>query len=428
MTPVPIRGRWRRLILVAAMLATVTPARGADASEAPNPREERERVRSEQAAVARDVDALEATNDEVGRALDDLDANVADQQALLADARRAADQAAASLAAAQREEEQARAEIVELESMVREIAIQEYMRPTTVDPMVVLSSETVADASRRSALLDIRTQRDADILDQLQAARQDVELRRQEAERAATRAEQQRGEVAGRVEQVEQARDQQAEFAASVEQRLDSTLSEAAALADLDAELAGRIAAEEAQIAATLRARQASRPRPAPAAGGSAGGGSTGGSSSSGSSSSGSSSRAPASIVGSGSIVSVNGIRVSTQIADQLRALLDAASADGHSFAGGGYRDPSSQVSLRRSNCGSSDYAIYSMPASQCSPPTARPGASMHEQGLAVDFTYNGSLITSRGNPGFVWLDANASRFGFYNLPAEPWHWSVNGN
>lgn len=414
-------------MLVATMLATVTPARGADASEASNRREERERVRSEQAAVAGEVDALEATNEEVGRALEDLDANVADQQALLADARRAADQAAASLATAEQEEEQARAEIVELESMVREIAIQEYMRPTTVDPMVVLSSETVADASRRSALLDIRTQRDADILDQLQAAREDVELRRQEAERAATRAEQQRGEVAGRVEQVEQARDQQADFAASVEQRLDATLSEAAALADLDAELAGRIAAEEAQIAAALRARQASRPRPAPEAGGSPEGGASGASSSRGSSPA-PASRAPASIVGSGSIVSVNGITVSSQIADELRALLDAAGADGHSFSGGGYRDPSSQVALRRSNCGSSDYAVYSMPASQCSPPTARPGASMHEQGLAVDFTYNGSLITSRSNPGFVWLAANASRFGFYNLPAEPWHWSVNGN
>jgi len=132
--------------------------------------------------------------------------------------------------------------------------------------------------------------------------------------------------------------------------------------------------------------------------------------------------------VGSGPIVSVDGIRVSSQIADQLRSLLDAAAADGLDFGGGGYRDPSSQVALRRSNCGSSDYAVYSMPASQCSPPTARPGASMHEQGLAVDFTLNGSLITSRSNPGFRWLDANAAGFGLYNLPVEPWHWSVNGN
>lgn len=413
-----MRGRRLRITLVAAVLATVLPTQGANASEVSNPKDERERVRSEQAAVAGEVDALEATNEEVSRALNDLDANVGDQQALLADARRAADQAAASLAAAQQEEQQARDEIVELEFMVRQIAIEEYMRPTTVDPMVVLSSETVADASRRSALLDFRSQRDADVLDQLRAAREDVQLRRQEAERATALAEQQRAEVAGRVDQLEQARNQQAEFASSVEQRLDATLSEAAALADLDAELAGRIAAEEARIAATLRARQVSRPQPAAGSGGSGSGDSGGGSSSQG----------PASIVGAGPIVSVNGIRVSTQIADQLRAMLDAAAADGLTFGGGGYRDPSAQVGLRRSNCGSSDYAVYSMPASQCSPPTARPGASMHEQGLAVDLTYNGSLITSRSNPGFVWLDANASRFGFYNLPSEPWHWSVNGN
>jgi LAS superfamily LD-carboxypeptidase LdcB len=51
----------------------------------------------------------------------------------------------------------------------------------------------------------------------------------------------------------------------------------------------------------------------------------------------------------------------------------------------------------------------------------------MHEQGLALDFTYNGSLISSRSNPGFQWLAANAAGFGFYNLPSEPWHWSTNG-
>ena len=417
-----------RAVAVALALVTVPPTSGAGASEAPDPRAERERVRAEQAAVASDVDALEATSEEVGTALADLEANVSGQQALLADARRAADQATASLAEAQREEQRAKDEIAELESMVREMAIEEYMRPITVDPMVVLSSESVSEASRRSALLDFRSQRDADVLDQLRAAREDVEQRRLEAERAAARAEEQRAEVAGRVDRFERARDQQAEFAASVERRLDTTLAESAALADLDAELAAQIAADEERIAARLRAAEAAR-RPTPAAGGSAGGPSASGGAAGGSSASGrSASPAPASVVGSGPIVSVSGIRVSSQIADQLRALLDAAAADGYAFSGGGYRDPSAQVSLRRSNCGSSDYAVYSMPASQCSPPTARPGASMHEQGLAVDFTYNGSLITSRSNPGFVWLDANAAGFGFYNLPAEPWHWSTNGN
>ncbi|CAN5758553.1 hypothetical protein BH24ACT2_BH24ACT2_00680 [soil metagenome] len=423
-----------RVIAVAVALATVSPTPGAHASEAPDPRAERERVRSEQAAVASDVDALEATSKEVDTALADLEANVSGQQTLLADARRAADQAAASLADAEREEQRAQDDITELESMVRTIAVEEYMRPTTVDPMVVLSSDTVSEASRRSALLDFRSQRDADVLDRLRAAREDVEQRRLEAERAAARAEEQRAEVAGRVEQFEQARDQQADFAASVEQRLDATLAEAAALADLDADLAGQIAADEERLAARLRAAQAARARPTPDAASSPAGGSTGSSSTGGGSSGGGAGARstpappPASIAGSGPIVSVSGVRVSSQIADQLRALLDDAAADGHAFSGGGYRDPSAQVALRRSNCGSSDYAVYSMPASQCSPPTARPGASMHEQGLAVDFTYNGSLITSRSDPGFIWLDANAASFGFYNLPAEPWHWSTNGN
>lgn len=51
----------------------------------------------------------------------------------------------------------------------------------------------------------------------------------------------------------------------------------------------------------------------------------------------------------------------------------------------------------------------------------------MHERGEAADFTYRGQIIGSRANPGFRWLKNNAARFGLYNLPSEPWHWSTNG-
>ncbi len=104
------------------------------------------------------------------------------------------------------------------------------------------------------------------------------------------------------------------------------------------------------------------------------------------------------------------------------------AEADGISLSGWGYRDPQRQIELRRQNCGTSDYAVYQMSPSQCSPPTARPGQSNHERGLAVDFTYGGRTIQSRSSPAFQWLAANAARYGFYNLPSEPWHWSVNGD
>jgi hypothetical protein len=47
----------------------------------------------------------------------------------------------------------------------------------------------------------------------------------------------------------------------------------------------------------------------------------------------------------------------------------------------------------------------------------------MHERGLAIDFRN----CNSRGSACYRWLAANASRFGLFNLPSEPWHWSTTG-
>ncbi len=126
-------------------------------------------------------------------------------------------------------------------------------------------------------------------------------------------------------------------------------------------------------------------------------------------------------------IVKVGKIRLARQIAPKLEALLAAAQADGIQLSGGGYRSSQSQVELRRKHCGPSDYDIYEKPSNQCHPPTARPGRSMHERGLAIDFTRDGRLIKTRDDPGFRWLAQHAKRFGLYNLPSEPWHWSMNG-
>jgi LAS superfamily LD-carboxypeptidase LdcB len=126
-------------------------------------------------------------------------------------------------------------------------------------------------------------------------------------------------------------------------------------------------------------------------------------------------------------IVRVRGIRVARQIAPRVQALLAAAQADGIGLGGWGYRSHESQIELRRRHCGPTDYDIYQKPSSQCSPPTATPGKSMHEKGLAIDITYGGKTIKSRTSPAFQWLAKNAGRFGLFNLPSEPWHWSVNG-
>jgi LAS superfamily LD-carboxypeptidase LdcB len=131
------------------------------------------------------------------------------------------------------------------------------------------------------------------------------------------------------------------------------------------------------------------------------------------------------------SLVTVGGITVHSSIAAQLERLLNDARADGIVFGGHGYRSPEVTARLRIAN-GCPD--VYDSPASSCRVPTARPGSSMHEKGLAIDFTYRGQTICfpnpgSRcsGNAGFDWLQRNAHKYGLKNLPTEAWHWSTNG-
>lgn len=129
-----------------------------------------------------------------------------------------------------------------------------------------------------------------------------------------------------------------------------------------------------------------------------------------------------------------NGVQDEGEDAD-LMSLLDHAERDGIVLRGWGWRDHFRQHQLRRSNgCRDGSWvhrAVEPHPswvsASRCRVPTARPGNSMHERGQAIDFTYRGSTIKSRRSPAFRWLAVNAARYGFINLPSEPWHWSTNG-
>ena len=139
-----------------------------------------------------------------------------------------------------------------------------------------------------------------------------------------------------------------------------------------------------------------------------------------------------AELVGPDEIVAVQGIRVHRSLASALNDLLNAARADGIPLSGWGWRSHQRQHELRRIN-GCPDGWIHRdgerlsdfAPSSTCRIPTARPGASMHERGLAVDFTCGGRPMA--GTYCFYWLRRHAADYGLYNLPSEPWHWSVNG-
>lgn len=118
-------------------------------------------------------------------------------------------------------------------------------------------------------------------------------------------------------------------------------------------------------------------------------------------------------------------IEVDASIASQVAHLLSDAKDDGVVLKGSGYRTSERQAELRVIN-GCPD---MTSPSSTCDVLTAPVGSSMHEKGLAVDFTDEHGVSLTEGSPGFLWLEANASKYGLHNLIGgqEPWHWSSTG-
>jgi hypothetical protein len=375
---------------LAAVVAQSAPAAG----RATDPRRAREQVRQRRAQVAAEVDALRARDAEVRAALDALNANVAGAEAAVGTARVAEEQAARRALEARAAEARTAARIAELRARLVEMAVQAYVGHGRLRAELgsLLRSGDLNEAVRRSTLADSVFGSTSELVARLRAAREDLALARDRAAEAARLARARRVEVERGLAELRRARDLQAAFAAEVERRIEARVAEAAALARLDQELSARIVRQQEELARRARVGRAR------ASGGGV-------------------------VVGSVPLRNVRGIWVHASIADNLAALLAAAEADGIVLGGAGYRDPADQQRLREANCPDPQRS----PASACRPPTARPGQSMHERGLAVDFTYQGRVISSRSSPAFRWLARNAARFGFFNLPSEPWHWSTNG-
>ncbi len=378
--------------------STTTTASGPGPSDA-----DRERVEEAESSKEQEVDAANARLDELNDALADLEAEMESQAAQVDIANRRLLEAQRTVAATQEEVVELEAQVAELEVGLGNQAIEAFKGDALSEVSLVGQNEDANESLRMQALLDKATQSDIDYANLLTAVRENLLARRREAEAAVAEANLSRDEGEQHLADLEEDRLAYGQLAAGAEARLDHLLGERAALAQLGAEVDAGL---DVDIDEELVARLANAPAPRAPSG----------------------NVTPTVTVADGQIRSAGGgIMVHEDIVDDIRQLLADAAADGVVLAGGGYRDPNQQIAVRRNNCGTSNYAIYEMPSSQCRPPTARPGRSMHEQGRAIDFTYNGRIISSRSGPAWNWLKANASKYGLYNLPSEPWHWSTNG-
>ncbi|HET6664438.1 MAG TPA: D-alanyl-D-alanine carboxypeptidase family protein [Acidimicrobiales bacterium] len=433
------------VVALGSVVAVWSPvASGADDPDPAKTERERDAVRAQRAEADLQVDVLQAKDAEVQAALAELETNVATQEAELEEAERAHREAEADLAAAVQAVADAQQRIEDLNRRADELVVQAFVSPPSDNALDAFRADSLSDGAVKQAVIEIQADTDADILDQLDEAHEDMEVEQANKTEAEAAAEARKDEAAQELADVEAALAQQEAFAADLEERLNAKLAEAESLKQFDKALSDRLVREQAEVARRIRAMQeaAERQRRAQEAAARA-----------------AAARAaaaaneppppapapdspprvptgpPASVVtrapgGLATVTCPHGgsITVAGSIADNVQALLNAAAADGVSLcARSGWRSPEEQIQLRRQHCGSSNYAIYYMPASQCSPPTARPGSSMHEQGLAIDFSCNGGGAIRYGNECWDWLAAHADEYGLYNLPSEPWHWSTSG-
>lgn len=429
----------RHLALVLLTLFLVAGGQGVSAA-AQDPEAARREVQRKKAATAGEVDVLRASDSEIERTLADLQDNIRKQQRRAAAAREEAAAAATALQRAKEASAIAAQRLSDLREEMRVVAVEAYVAGPVQGLAIAVKARSFNELANRRFLLGVTTAKAAETADQLRSAGEDMRLQQGRAAAAADRAEAEQEQAEAGLRQLRAAEETQARVAKAVEARLEQTLAEVAALAAVDERLAAEIGARQARLAAQLAPRRppavvapvASTPSKltspptrssttvAPVTTPTKGGGAATTTVTS----------APAQTRPSSppALTTVRGITVATSVAGDLRSLLDAADAAGLNLSGGGYRSSDAQVVARRTNCGPTDYDIYEKPASECSPPTARPGQSMHEQGLAVDFTSDANLITSRSDRAYLWLSRNAARFGLYNLPREPWHWSTNGS
>ena len=449
-----VRTFTRLVVAVGVSTALLTPATS-DAQTGPNPVETERRlgeVRAQRGQVDLEVSALTAQDAQLQAALDVLESNVATQHAELDEAERAVEEADAAVVEATAAVQSQQSRIVMLGMATDAVVVDAYMNPAANTGLDAFrQADSLSDVAVKQAIIEMSANADADLMDQLEQAQEDLEVDEANKEVAAADAEDRRAEADAQLTELQNALAQQQAFAADVEARLNAKLAEAESLRTFDAALADQLVREQealaawvrglqeaaerqrqADAAAAARAAAASRPAPSPRSGGGGGGG--GAAAPAPAAPAAQADPAPAVILPApGGLATVTcpfggSITVAGSIADNVQGLLNAAAAAGVSLcASSGYRSPEHQIALRRQNCGTSNYAIYYAPPSSCNPPTAIPGSSMHERGLAVDFSCNGGGAIRRGNACWNFLAAHAADYGLYNLPSEPWHWSTNG-
>lgn len=414
------------------MLAPVVPllAQDDDVEQLEQLQRERDRIAQEAAVAVGQIDVVTATVEEVTAALDELDAYVSLQRIRLEEAQGIYDAARQAIDDARAGQERVAREAEIVRTHLTDLALSSFTGEGSAsgdDMTQLILSDDPGESARFIHLLELQTGSLSDGIDHLRSLELEADQLVEAEASAVAEAREGLAVVDERVALLDEALATQERVVAGAQIRLESQIAEAAILQERDVELATKIRDQQAsinqRIAVSAQANGVQIPSPVDLA----------------------------NIVRldfyadevlpiaeidpvTGEEIPVAApvaaepffsIEVHKDIAEQTNALFERAFDAGLDLGGWGYRPIQRQIELRAAHCGGSNYDIWHKPVFECAPPTARPGFSKHEQGRAIDFTFNGSSIQSHDNRAFAWLAKNAPAYGFVNLDAEPWHWSI---
>ncbi|HUF32882.1 MAG TPA: peptidoglycan DD-metalloendopeptidase family protein [Acidimicrobiales bacterium] len=244
------------LVLVAALVGGLFGT--ADAASSSDPRTKRDELRNERAAQARQLDGIKAGERELIAAVGVLNQQVAAQTARVEAARQAVAAAEGELAEAETSLAQTRGRITGLTDTLIARAVQSFIRPDTSEIDEVVQSSDIAETARRKVLMGSVAASDADVIDQLNAAREDFELAKAAAEAARAKAVGRRTVTETELGTLETARVEQRRLQANLETRKREVLGEIEALSRDEARLSREIADRQAALARQEQARRQS--------------------------------------------------------------------------------------------------------------------------------------------------------------------------
>ena len=233
-------------ILAPALVILLALASATPAWSEPSPEARRDAARTQKAKLASEVNALEASNDELESAVRALDAGVAVQSNANEAALQALQSAETGLSAAEEKLKATEARMADLRIRASAAAVRAYVHPGG-DPLLdIVRSRDLAEASRRQALLASMVSNDRDVMDQMRSARQDQQFDKANLTDARNVAEDRKKAAAAKLAELQTARDQQGRLKSALDTRIREYIAEVDALSR-----------EEATLTALLRSRAA---------------------------------------------------------------------------------------------------------------------------------------------------------------------------